>query len=148
MDDVTSEITKRINSKIKEAKAAIRDGRYTDALTSLLMAEKYAHVTFFLNGGIEKPYPGEDRVLIPSPKVATYDLKPEMSAKEVTGEVISKIRDEIYDVIIINYANPDMVGHTGFLDAAIKAIETVDHCVGRVVLEVEKVGGISLITWT
>ena len=108
--------------------------------------EKYAHVTFFFNGGIEKPFEGEDRILIPSPKVATYDLKPEMSAFEVTDTVIDKIRLNKYDVIILNYANPDMVGHTGHIDAAIKAVETVDRCVGRVVEELNKNGGVALIT--
>ncbi len=108
--------------------------------------EKYAHVTFFFNGGVEKPYPGEDRVLIPSPDVATYNLKPEMSAFEVTDKVIKLIRNEKYDLIILNYANPDMVGHTGFIDSAVKAVETVDSCVGRVVSEINKVGGITIIT--
>ncbi len=108
--------------------------------------EKYAHVTFFFNGGIEKPFKGEDRILIPSPKIATYDLKPEMSAFEVTDTVISKIKSKIYDVIILNYANPDMVGHTGHLDAAIKAVETVDKCVGEVVKELINNGGLALIT--
>ncbi len=108
--------------------------------------EKYAHVTFFLNGGIEKPYHGEDRVLIPSPRVSTYDLKPEMSAYEVTDEVISRIKLKKYDVIILNYANPDMVGHTGNLNAAIKAVEAVDKCVGRVVEELNKNDGLAIIT--
>ncbi len=108
--------------------------------------EKYAHVTFFFNGGIEKPYPGEDRVLIQSPDVATYNLKPEMSAFELTDKVISLIKNEKYDLIILNYANPDMVGHTGFIDSAIKAVETVDSCVGKVVTEISGVGGISIIT--
>lgn len=108
--------------------------------------EKYAHVTFFFNGGIEKPFKGEDRILIPSPKIATYDLKPEMSAFEVTDTVISKIKSEIYDIIILNFANPDMVGHTGHLDAAIKAIESVDECVGRVVEELIINNGLALIT--
>jgi len=108
--------------------------------------EKYAHVTFFFNGGIEKPFKGEDRILIPSPKIATYDLKPEMSAFEVTDTVISKIKSEIYDVIILNFANPDMVGHTGYLDAAIKAIESVDECAGRVVEELIMNNGLALIT--
>ncbi len=108
--------------------------------------EKYAHVTFFFNGGIEAPYPGEDRILIPSPDIATYDKKPEMSANEVTDKLISKIKEDIYDVIILNYANSDMVGHTGFLDAAIIAVETVDKCVGRVVSQINKAGGIAIIT--
>ncbi|HEY4663207.1 MAG TPA: 2,3-bisphosphoglycerate-independent phosphoglycerate mutase [Candidatus Humimicrobiaceae bacterium] len=108
--------------------------------------EKYAHVTFFFNGGIEKPFKGEDRILIPSPKIATYDLKPEMSAFEVTDTVISKIKSKIYDVIILNFANPDMVGHTGHLDAAIKAVEAVDECVGKVVEELIMNNGLALIT--
>ena len=108
--------------------------------------EKYAHVTFFFNGGIEKPYEGEDRILINSPRVATYDLKPEMSAEEVTEAVIEKIEEEIYDLIILNFANPDMVGHTGNLQATIKAIETVDGCLGRVVKAIEDVGGKAIVT--
>ncbi|MCG0275737.1 MAG: 2,3-bisphosphoglycerate-independent phosphoglycerate mutase [Thermosediminibacteraceae bacterium] len=108
--------------------------------------EKYAHVTFFFNGGIEKPFPGEDRILIPSPKVPTYDMKPEMSAYEVTDEVIKKINEDVYDVIIMNYANPDMVGHTGVYEAAIKAVEAVDYCIGRVVEAVMKKNGTAIIT--
>jgi 2,3-bisphosphoglycerate-independent phosphoglycerate mutase len=108
--------------------------------------EKYPHVTFFFNGGVEKPYRGEDRVLIHSPKVATYDLKPEMSASEVTDTVVKKIEEGLYDVIILNYANCDMVGHTGVFDAARKAVETVDFCTGRVVEAVRKAGGISMVT--
>ncbi|HBQ64776.1 MAG TPA: 2,3-bisphosphoglycerate-independent phosphoglycerate mutase, partial [Clostridiales bacterium] len=108
--------------------------------------EKYAHVTFFFNGGQEAVYPGEDRVLIPSPKVATYDLKPEMSAGEVTDAVVERIRSGVYDVIILNYANPDMVGHTGIFEAAVRAIETVDACIGRVAEAVLEQGGALLIT--
>jgi 2,3-bisphosphoglycerate-independent phosphoglycerate mutase len=108
--------------------------------------EKYAHVTFFLNGGQEKCYEGEDRCLIPSPKIATYDLKPEMSAYEVTDTVIRKIQSGKYDVIILNFANMDMVGHTGICGAAVKAIEAVDSCVGRVVAALKEKGGIALIT--
>ncbi len=117
-------------------------------LTQLRIAEteKYAHVTFFFNGGEEKQYPGEDRILVLSPKVATYDLKPEMSAKEVTEKVIEAIQSQKYDCIILNYANPDMVGHTGNLEATVKAIETIDDCVGKVVEEVNKVQGVLLIT--
>ena len=95
--------------------------------------EKYAHVTFFFNGGEEKQYEGEDRILVPSPKVETYDMKPEMSAYEVTEKVLEAINSKKYNCIILNYANPDMVGHTGSLPAAIKAIETIDECVGKVV---------------
>ena len=117
-------------------------------LTQLRIAEteKYAHVTFFFNGGEEKQYEGEDRILVPSPKVETYDLKPEMSAYEVTEKVVDAINSQKYDCIILNYANPDMVGHTGSLEAAIKAIETVDECLGKVVEAVEKQNGVLLIT--
>ncbi len=108
--------------------------------------EKYAHVTFFFNGGVENVYEGEDRALIPSPKVATYDLKPEMSALEVTDEVVKRIDSRQYDVIILNYANCDMVGHTGIFEAAKTAVETVDKCLGRVIAAVEAQGGVALIT--
>ena len=108
--------------------------------------EKYAHVTFFLNGGQEKCYEGEDRCLIPSPKIATYDLKPEMSAYEVTDEVIKRIRSGKYDVIFLNFANMDMVGHTGILEAAVKAVETVDNCVGRIVTALKEAEGVALVT--
>ena len=117
-------------------------------LTQLRIAEteKYAHVTFFFNGGEEKQYKGEDRILIPSPKVETYDMKPEMSAIEVTDKVVEVIESKKYNTIILNYANPDMVGHTGNLEATIKAIETIDTCVGRVVEAIEKVNGVAIIT--
>jgi len=108
--------------------------------------EKYAHVTFFFNGGVEAVYEGEDRVLIPSPKVATYDLKPEMSAYEVTDEVVKRINSKEYDVIILNYANSDMVGHTGVFEAAKAAVEAVDECIGRVVSAVQAQNGVVLIT--
>ncbi|NLM97066.1 MAG: 2,3-bisphosphoglycerate-independent phosphoglycerate mutase, partial [Halanaerobiaceae bacterium] len=108
--------------------------------------EKYAHVTFFFNGGIEKTYPGEYRRLIPSPKVATYDLKPEMSANEVTEALLEEISSDKYDVIILNFANCDMVGHTGFFDAAVKAVETVDDCLGRLVPAILEKGGQILLT--
>ena len=108
--------------------------------------EKYAHVTFFFNGGVEAPYQGEDRALIPSPKVATYDLKPEMSAFEVTDEMLARLDSGKYDVLILNYANCDMVGHTGILDAAVKAVEAVDTCLGRVVDKIVALGGAALIT--
>ena len=108
--------------------------------------EKYAHVTFFFNGGVEKAYPGEERVLIPSPRVATYDLKPEMSAYEVTDEVLKQIKSGKYDVVIMNFANCDMVGHTGMLDAAIKAVEAVNACVGRIVDAVKERGGVTIVT--
>lgn len=103
--------------------------------------EKYAHVTFFFNGGVEEPNEGEDRILVKSPKVATYDLQPEMSAPEVCSKLVEAVRSGKYDVIIINFANPDMVGHTGVENAAVKAIETVDVCVGKTVEAVKEVGG-------
>ena len=117
-------------------------------LTQLRIAEteKYAHVTFFFNGGEEKQYENEDRILIPSPKVETYDLKPEMSAIEVTDKVVEAILSKKYDSIILNYANCDMVGHTGNLEAAIKAVETVDTCLARVIEAMDKNGGTILIT--
>lgn len=108
--------------------------------------EKYAHVTFFFNGGEEAPFPGEDRILIPSPKVATYDLQPEMSAHEVTDRLVAAVEAGTYDFILVNYANPDMVGHTGILEAAETAIQTVDDCIGRLATAVEKAGGSLLIT--
>lgn len=108
--------------------------------------EKYAHVTFFFNGGIEKAYPGEDRILIPSPKVATYDLQPEMSAVEVTNKLVEEIKNQRYDVIICNFANPDMLGHTGNLPATIKAIETIDACLEKITTALLSVGGEAIIT--
>lgn len=108
--------------------------------------EKYAHVTFFFNGGVEKPYPGEDRLLIPSPKVATYDLQPEMSAYEVTDEIVKAIASHQYDMIICNFANPDMVGHTGNLPATIRAIETMDACLAKIIPALQQAGGEALIT--
>lgn len=108
--------------------------------------EKYAHVTFFFNGGREVMFKGEDRILVQSPKVATYDLKPEMSAPEITENLIEKLRENIYDCIILNFANPDMVGHTGVIPAAIKAVETVDNCIGKILKEIKKLGGALLIT--
>ncbi len=117
-------------------------------LTQLRIAEteKYAHVTFFFNGGVEATFPGEDRALINSPKVATYDLKPEMSAYEVCDEAVKRIESQKYDVIILNYANCDMVGHTGVFDAAVKAVEAVDACVGRTVDAILAQGGVAMIT--
>ena len=117
-------------------------------LTQLRIAEteKYAHVTFFFNGGEEKQYPGEDRILVPSPKVATYDLQPEMSAYTVTEKVVEAINADKYDTIILNYANPDMVGHTGSLSAAIKAVETIDECVQKVVDAILEHDGTLIIT--
>ncbi|MBR0490712.1 MAG: 2,3-bisphosphoglycerate-independent phosphoglycerate mutase [Clostridia bacterium] len=119
-----------------------------NGLTQLRIAEteKYAHVTFFFNGGEEKQFEGEDRILIPSPKVETYDLKPEMSAYEVTEKVCDAIANDRFDNIILNFANPDMVGHTGSLPAAIKAVETVDECVGKIVSLIEEKEGNLIIT--
>lgn len=108
--------------------------------------EKYAHVTFFFNGGVEEPYKGEDRILIPSPSVATYDLQPEMSAPQLTQRLVQEIESGKYDVIVCNFANPDMVGHTGNFDATVKAIETIDTCLGEIVDALKKVGGEALIT--
>ncbi len=119
-----------------------------NGLTQLRIAEteKYAHVTFFFNGGVEAPYPGEDRALIPSPKVATYDMQPEMSAYLVTDEVVKRIKSGKYDVIILNYANCDMVGHTGVFEAAVKAVEAVDTCLGRMLAAIEEMGGRAFVT--
>ena len=108
--------------------------------------EKYAHVTFFFNGGVEKEYPGEDRALIASPKVATYDLKPEMSAHEVTDELLKRLDEDKYDMIILNFANPDMVGHTGVMEAAVKAIETVDGCLGKLADKILEKDGTLFVT--
>ena len=117
-------------------------------LTQLRIAEteKYAHVTFFFNGGVEVEYKGEDRVLIPSPSVATYDMQPEMSAYSVTEQVEQRIASGKYDVIILNFANCDMIGHTGKFDAAVAAVEAVDDCLGRTLDAIEKAGGVALIT--
>jgi 2,3-bisphosphoglycerate-independent phosphoglycerate mutase len=109
-------------------------------------SEKYAHVTFFFNGGSDTKFKGEERILVPSPKIPTYDLKPEMSAYEVTEKVIPAIETKKFDVIILNYANPDMVGHTGILPAAVKAVEAVDDCLGRVLSAISNVGGIAFVT--
>ena len=106
--------------------------------------EKYPHVTYFFNGGLEVPYPGEDRVIVPSPKVATYDLQPEMSAPQVTAEVIARLKE--YDLVILNFANPDMVGHTGVVEAGIKAVETIDGCVRQVLETLLALGGKALVT--
>jgi 2,3-bisphosphoglycerate-independent phosphoglycerate mutase len=116
--------------------------------TQLRMAEteKYPHVTYFLNGGREEQYTGEDRIMVPSPKVATYDLQPEMSAPELTDKAVAAIGSGKYDLIVLNYANPDMVGHTGSLPAAIKAVETVDTGLGRITEAIGKAGGVLLVT--
>ncbi|MDF2366530.1 2,3-bisphosphoglycerate-independent phosphoglycerate mutase [Sneathiella sp.] len=120
----------------------------TAGKTQLRIAEteKYAHVTFFLNGGEEQVYNGEERLLIPSPKVATYDLKPEMSAFEVRDSLIEAIQSEKFDLIVVNFANPDMVGHTGVMEAAIKAVEVIDDCIGKLAKAIEDVGGAMMIT--
>ena len=140
------------NVEIAYRKEEIRNtfGEYISrrGLKQLRIAEteKYAHVTFFFNGGEEKQYEGEDRILVPSPKVETYDLKPEMSAYEVCDKVVEAIRSEKYDSIILNFANPDMVGHTGNTDAVVKALEAIDECVDKVVKAVNEVNGTLLIT--
>jgi 2,3-bisphosphoglycerate-independent phosphoglycerate mutase len=108
--------------------------------------EKYPHVTYFLNGGEEARYPGEDRIMVPSPKVTTYDLQPEMSAPELTDEAVDAIGSGKYDLIVLNYANPDMVGHTGNLSAAVKAVATVDTGLGRLAKAIRKAGGALLVT--
>ena len=125
-----------------------RRGRGEAGRTQLRMAEteKYPHVTYFLNGGKEAPYPGEDRIMVPSPKVATYDLQPEMSAPELTEKAVTAIESGKYDLIVLNFANPDMVGHTGSLPAAIRAVETVDAGLGRIADAVVKQGGALLVT--
>jgi len=117
-------------------------------MTNLRVAEteKYPHVSYFFNCGIEKPYPGEDRILVPSPKVPTYDLQPEMSAKGITDALVSDVEGRKHDVIICNFANADMVGHTGNLDAAVTAVETIDHCLARIVKAVRDAGGVLLVT--
>jgi 2,3-bisphosphoglycerate-independent phosphoglycerate mutase len=116
--------------------------------TQLRMAEteKYPHVTYFFNGGEEEPYPGEERIMVPSPKVATYDLQPEMSAPELTAKAVAAIRSGTYDLIVLNFANPDMVGHTGVLEAAVRAVETVDAGLGAIAEAVESMGGALLVT--
>lgn len=140
-----------------DAPVAFPPETYADTLGQLLAAkgmhqlriaetEKYAHVTFFFNGGVEEPNENEERILIASPKVATYDLQPEMSAEEVTQALLAELDKDKFDVIILNFANPDMVGHTGVLAAAIKAMEKVDECVGRVVEKVQSLGGSVCIT--
>ncbi|NCA68310.1 MAG: 2,3-bisphosphoglycerate-independent phosphoglycerate mutase, partial [Clostridia bacterium] len=108
--------------------------------------QKYAHVTFFFNGGVEKANPNEERILIPSPKIATFDMMPEMSAIEVTDKAVEIIKSKEFDVMILNFANCDMVGHTGIMDAAVKAVSTVDSCVKRIVAAINSVGGMAIIT--
>src|SRR5690349_18981556 len=108
--------------------------------------EKYAHVTYFFNGGVEQPFTGEDRVLVPSPKVATYDLKPEMSAEGIADAVTKAANDSAFDVVIVNFANADMVGHSGKIEPTVKAVETVDACLDRIYRAVRQAGGALLIT--
>lgn len=140
----------RVHVAFKPERLSNTFGVYISSMnkTQLRIAEteKYAHVTFFFNGGVEAPNPGEDRVLIPSPKVATYDLKPEMSAYEVTAEAVKRIESGKYDMMILNFANPDMVGHTGVMEAAVKAVHAVDECAAEVVSAILKAGGRAIVT--
>ena len=132
----------RIRKTIAEGEAAVSQAELRIAET-----EKYAHVTFFFNGGVETVFPGEDRVLVPSPKeFPTYDLIPEMSAYKVTDECAKRIRSGAYDLVVCNLANCDMVGHTGVMEAAVKAVETVDSCVGTIAAAVKEMGGTLLVT--
>ena len=137
----------KVAYKKEEIKETLGEFLSKRGYTQLRIAEteKYAHVTFFFNGGEEKEYNGETRILVPSPKVATYDLKPEMSAYEVTDKLLEAIDSALHDVIVINYANGDMVGHTGNLEAAIQAVETLDECMGRVMEKLISVGGEAII---
>lgn len=144
------EVLKNVEIAYKPENLKNTFGEYISKLgyTQLRIAEteKYAHVTFFFNGGREDKYEGEDRILVPSPKVATYDLKPEMSAYEVTDKTIEAIDSKKYDVIIMNFANGDMVGHTGNIEKTIEAVEAVDKCVGRIISKLEEIGGEAIIT--
>jgi 2,3-bisphosphoglycerate-independent phosphoglycerate mutase len=150
LTEYSAELSKRMEVLFPAEDVTETLGEYVseEGLKQLRIAEteKYAHVTFFLNGGREIEFPGEDRILVPSPRVATYDKKPEMSALEVTDKLEAAIASNKYDLIVVNYANPDMVGHTGMMDAAIKAVETIDACLGRLAAAVEKAGGVLLIT--
>lgn len=139
--------TVKVAFRKEEIKETLGEFLSKRGYTQLRIAEteKYAHVTFFFNGGEEKEFNGESRILVPSPKVATYDLKPEMSAYEVTDKLVAEIEAKKHDVIIINYANGDMVGHTGDFDAAVKAVETVDECVGKVMDKLVEMGGEAII---
>lgn len=138
----------KIAFKPREIKNTLGEHLSSLGMTQLRIAEteKYAHVTFFFNSGREEPYPGEERIIVNSPKVKTYDLKPEMSAKEITETVKDKIKSKKYDLIVLNFSNPDMVGHTGNLKATIKAVETVDECVGELLEEVRKIDGVTVLT--
>ena len=150
MSQYSADFADRVSIAFPPASLDNTMGEYLSKLgkTQLRIAEteKYAHVTFFFNGGVERVFEGEDRILIPSPAVATYDLKPEMSAYEVSEKAIECVNSKKYDFMVLNFANPDMVGHTGFLDAAIKAVEAVDDCVGRLVAAILNNGGSCLIT--
>ncbi len=141
---------KEVNVAFKPQKLSNTLGEYLSdkGIKQLRIAEteKYAHVTFFFNGGVEDANEGEDRCLIPSPKVATYDLKPEMSAYEVTENLLQRLDEDKYDFIVLNYANPDMVGHTGVIDAAVKAVETIDECLGKIIDKIVSLGGNAIIT--
>ncbi len=139
---------KKIKNMIKKVINNLGEVISNAGLKQLRIAEteKYAHVTFFFNGGDEQIFKGEDRILVPSPNVATYDLKPEMSAAIVTNKMIEAIKSNNYDFIIANFANPDMVGHTGNIPAAIKAVETVDGCIGQIAAAIKAEGGVMLIT--
>ena len=147
---------RQYDSKLN-AKVAYEDDEITNTfgevvskagLTQLRTAEteKYAHVTFFFNGGKEAQFPGEDRILVPSPKVATYDLQPEMSAYELTDKVLEALSNDLYDVVVMNYANPDMVGHTGVVEAAKKAVAVVDECFGKIAEKILEKDGVLLVT--
>ena len=144
--------SKDINAIVAYAPLSMHNtlGEYLSSkgLSQLRIAEteKYAHVTYFFNGGVEKPYPHENRILIPSPKVATYDLQPEMSAFLLSDQICTSIDEEKYDFIVCNFANPDMVGHTGNETAADKAVEVIDECIGRIIAHVKRVGGEAIIT--
>ncbi|WP_099190871.1 2,3-bisphosphoglycerate-independent phosphoglycerate mutase [Tepidibacter mesophilus] len=141
---------KEVNVAFKPQKLINTLGQYLSSkgIKQLRIAEteKYAHVTFFFNGGVEEPNEGEERCLIPSPKVATYDLKPEMSAYEVTENLLQRLDEHKYDFIVLNYANPDMVGHTGVIDATVKAVETIDECLGKIIDKIVLLGGNAIIT--
>ena len=138
-------IPHQVNTSLKNTLGEYVSGLGLKQL-SIAETEKYAHVTFFFNGGVEEPYPGEERILVPSPKVATYDLQPEMSAYIVTEKVLERISSGQLDMIIMNLANCDMVGHTGVFSAAVKAVEAVDSCVGKIADAVIKAGGRLIIT--
>lgn len=134
-----------VNTKVPNALGEILAKNNLSQLR-IAETEKYAHVTYFFDGGDKIDFPNEEKILIPSPKVATYDLKPTMSAKEITEIVLQKIDEHKFDVIILNFANCDMVGHTGIIDAAIKAVETVDKCVGKIYQKLQENHGVLLLT--